>query len=235
MATNSLMTAYRSANYTLALVETEKLKRGDSRTPEYCFFRGALLQKLGQFVEAETILREGLPLQPDDRLRALSYNTLAEVLMNQGRFEESIECFRNAGRAWPGRGSNLRGVAEVWLREGYHLAEALDSARQAVEIDRRADGMSTEALDQRLGEDLAVLAWAVAANSGTLSQVEPMLAEAFRLCGTGSKPVLAQLHYHAGRAYKAIEEREKSQEHFRQASAIEPQGVFGGLARAQMT
>lgn len=235
MALSSLMTAYRAANYALALEETEKLKRGDSKTPEYCFYRGALLHKLGQFVEAEACLREGLPLQPDDRFSALTHNTLAEVLMDQERFEESIECFRNAGRAWPGRGSNLRGVAEVWLRQGHHLPEALDSARQAVEIDRRADGMVTEALDQRLGEDLSLLAWAVAANSGTLSQVELVLTEAFRLCGTRSKPVLAQLHYHAGRAYKAIDEREKSQEHFGQASAIEPQGVFGGLARAEMT
>ncbi|MGA2347407.1 MAG: tetratricopeptide repeat protein [Candidatus Sulfotelmatobacter sp.] len=235
MALNSLMTAYRAADYALALEETEKLKRGGSKTPEYCFYRGALLHKLGQFVEAEAILREGLPLQPDDRFRALTYNTLAEVLMDQKRFDESIECFRNAGRAWPGRGSNLRGVAEVWLRQGDHLAEALESARQAVEIDRRADGMVTEALDQRLGEDLGVLAWAVAANSGSLSEVEPMLTEAFRLCGTRSKPVLAQLHYHAGRAYKAIQERAKSQEHFRNASEIEPQGVFGRLAHAEMS
>ena len=57
MALNSLMTAYRAADYALALEETEKLKRGGSKTPEYCFYRGALLHKLGQFVEAEAILR----------------------------------------------------------------------------------------------------------------------------------------------------------------------------------
>lgn len=235
MSANSLMTAYRAADYTLALRETDRLKRGDSKTPEYCFYRGALLHKLGQFVEAEACLREGLPLQPNDRFKALTYNTLAEVLMDQERFEESIECFRNAGRAWPGRGSNLRGVAEVWLRQGHHLPEALESARQAIEIDRRADDIGTEAVDQRLGEDLAVLAWALAANSCSIGQVAPMLAEAFQLCGTRSKPVLAQLHYHAGRAYQAIKEWEKSREHFGKASMIEPKGVFGGLARAQMT
>jgi tetratricopeptide (TPR) repeat protein len=234
MALSALMTAYRAADYALALKETETLKRGDSKTPEYCFYRGALLHKLEQFIEAETILREGLPLQPNDRFKALTYNTLAEVLMDQERFEESIECFRSAGRAWAGRGSNLRGVAEVWLRQGLHLPEAMESARQAVEIDRRADELVTEALDQRVGEDLAVLAWAIAANSGTLSQVELMLAEAFRLCGTRSKPVLAQLHYHAGRAYKTIKAGEKSREHFGHASAIEPRGVFGRLARDEM-
>ena len=235
MHENSLMNAYRAGDYALALEETEKLRHGNFKTPEYCFFRGAVLHKLGQFREAETSLREGLPLQPNDRLRALSYNTLAEILMDQERFEESIECFRDAGRAWPGRGSNLRGVAEVWLRRGHRLLEALESARQAVEIDRRAEGMVQEALDQRLGEDLALLAWALAANSGHPSEVESLLAEAFRLCGTESRPVLAQLHYHAAKAYKALGVINKSQEHFCCASEIEPQGVFGRLARAEMS
>jgi tetratricopeptide (TPR) repeat protein len=234
MALSSLMTAYRDADYALALEETEKLRLGSSRTPEYFFFHGAILHKLGQLHEAEASLREGLPLQPNDRLRALSYNTLAEILMDQGRFEESVECFRKAGQAWPGRGSNLCGVAEVWLRQGRYISEALDSARQAVEIDRHAEGMVKEALDQRLGEDLALLAWAVAANAGTLSEVELLLGEAFPLCGTKSKPVLAKVHYHAGRAYKTLKVSEKSQKHFGHSIEFEPNGVFGGLARAEM-
>ncbi len=92
--------------------------------------------------------------------------------------------------------------------------------------------MKKEALDSRLGEDLAVLAWAVAANSGEAREVESLLAEAFQLCGTKSKPILAQFHYHAGRAYEALKLLEKSREHFRQAIEIDPQGNFGRLARA---
>jgi tetratricopeptide (TPR) repeat protein len=235
MPVGSLMAAYRAGDYALALEKTEKLRRGTTNTPEYCFFRGAILHKLGQFREAEAILREGLALQPTDRTKALSYNTLAEILMDQKRFEESLEYFRQAGRAWAGRGSNLRGIAEVWLRQGHRLSEALESARQAVEIDRRADGPGKEALDSRLGEDLALLAWAVAANSGNPGEVESLLAEAFLLCGTSSKPVLAQLHYHAGKAYRVLQLINESQEHFNQASEIEPQGVFGQLARAEMS
>ncbi len=152
--------------------------------------------------------------------------------MDQERFPESIAFFENAGRAWPDRGANHRGIAEVWLRQGREFSEALDHARQAVEIDRHATGMKKEALDSRLGEDLAVLAWAVAANSGEAREVESLLAEAFQLCGTKSKPILAQFHYHAGRAYEALKLLEKSREHFRQAIEIDPQGNFGRLARA---
>src|SRR5437899_1848478 len=82
-----------------------------------------------------------------------------------------------------------------------------------------------------LREDLAVLAWAVAVNSGDVGEVESLLTEAFPLCGTKTKPVLAELHYHAGRAYEALSIPEKTREHFRQAIEADPKGIFGRLAR----
>jgi len=91
--------------------------------------------------------------------------------------------------------------------------------------------MEKEALDSRLGEDLAVLAWAVAVNSGDVGEVESLLTEAFPLCGTKTEPVLAELHYHAGRAYEALGISEKTREHFRQAIEADPKGIFGRLAR----
>ena len=190
-----------------------------------------MLHQLGRFDDAEASLREGLPLEENPSQKALVYNTLASVFMDQGRYPEAIAFFENAGRAWPDRGANHRGIAEVWLRQGRELPEALDHAHQAVEIDRQASGMKREALDSRLGEDLAVLAWAVAENSHDLHEVEKLLAEAFLLCGTKSKPILAQTHYHAGRAYQALNLPEKSREHFRQAVQADPQGNFGRLAR----
>jgi tetratricopeptide (TPR) repeat protein len=165
---------------------------------------------------------------------ALSYNTLAEILMDQERFAESIEFYENAGRTWPGRGSNLRGIAEVWLRQGLKSSHALETARQAVEIDRSATGLTKELLDQRLGEDLAVLAWAVAAHSGDAREVESLLAEAFSLCSK-TNPILGQVHYHAGRAYAGLQMAEKSRDHFRQAAEIDPHGIFGRLARAMLS
>jgi tetratricopeptide (TPR) repeat protein len=166
------------------------------------------------------------------------YNTIASVLMDQGRFPEAIAFFENAGSAWPDRGSSHRGVAEVWLRQGREFPEALEHARQAVEIDRPASGMKKEALDTRLGEDLATLAWAVAANStvaansGAAAEVDSQLTESFKLCGTKTKPILAQIHYQAGKAYEALKMPEKAREHFRQAAEVDPNGIYGRLARA---
>jgi tetratricopeptide (TPR) repeat protein len=228
------MAAYRAGNYGLALRETDELKHGTSKSPAYFFFRGTMLHKLGRFDEAESSLRDGLLLQPDDRSKALSYNTLAEVLMDQERFEESIAAYRTAGKLWPERGSNLRGIAEVWLRQGQQLLDALDSARQAVEVDKSATGMPKELLDQRLGEDFAVLAWAIAANSGDSREIESLLTEAFSLCAK-TKPVLGQVHYHAGRAYAALGQFDKCQAHFHHAAEIDSQGGFGRLARAELS
>lgn len=227
-----VMAAYRQGDYETALQKTEDLKEGFSKTAAYCFFRGSMLHHLGRFDEAEASLREGLPLEENPSQKALVYNTLASVLMEQQRYPEAIAFFENAGRVWPDRGANHRGLAEVWLRQGRELSEALDHARQAVEIDRAASGLKKEALDTRLGEDLAVLAWAVAANSGDVGEVESLLREACALCGTETKPILAQVHYHAGRAYAAIKMPEQSHEHFRQATEADPKGIFGQLARA---
>jgi tetratricopeptide (TPR) repeat protein len=240
-AINAIMAAYRDGDYETGLQKTEALK--DTYNPlkksaEYCFFRGTMLHHLGRLEEAEASLREGLPLEEDPRQRALVYNTIASVLMDQGRFPEAIAFFENAGSAWPDRGSSHRGVAEVWLRQGREFPEALQHARQAVEIDRAASGMKKEALDTRLGEDLATLAWAVAAsstvaaNSGAAAEVESQLAESFQLCGTKTKPILAQIHYQAGKAHEALKMPEKAREHFRQAAEVDPKGVYGRLARA---
>jgi len=229
-AMKTVMTAYRAGDYATALQKTEDLREGLRKTPEYCFMRGGMLRHLGRLDESEASLREALPLHGDPLQKALVYDALASVLMDQGRFTEAIGFYESAGRSWPDRGSNHRGIAEVWLRQEREFPEALEHARQAVEIDRRATGMPKEALATRLGEDLATLAWAVAVNSADITQVDSLLAEAFPLCGTRSKPILAQIHYHAGRAYEALKIPEKARDHFRQAGEIDTQGIFGRLA-----
>ena len=226
----AVMSAYRAGDYEAALEKTEKLKEGAKKTPEYCCVRGEMLHHAGRLDEAEASLREALPLHDDSRERALVDDMLASVLMDQERYSEAIAFYESAGRAWPDRGSNQRGIAEAWLRQGRELKEAADCASQAVEIDRRATGMPKEALDMRLGEDLAVLAWAVAANSGDVGEVDKLITEACQLCGTRTKPILSQIHYHAGQAYEALNDLEKARDHFRQAREIDPKGIFARLS-----
>jgi hypothetical protein len=83
---NAVMAAYRNGDYITALTKTEGLKNGQEKTGEYCFLRGAMLHHLGQLDKSEAILREAIPLHDDARQKALGYNTLASVLMDQRRF-----------------------------------------------------------------------------------------------------------------------------------------------------
>jgi len=167
---NAVTAEYRVGDYEAALEKAECLKDGDRITAEYCFMTGSLLHQLGRLTEAEDRLRKGVPLEEDNRQKALVYNTLATVLMDQQRYPEAIAFFDNAGRSWPERGANHRGIAEVWLRQRRELSESLDHARQAVDIDRGATGLKQEAVDSRLGEDFAVLSWALAENSGSRAE-----------------------------------------------------------------
>lgn len=234
-AMSAVTAAYREGDYETALAKTEDLKDRSLTTAPYCFFRGSMLHHLGRFEEAEASLREGLFLERNHRQQALAMNTLASVLMDQTRFAEAIEFYERAGRAWPDRGAAHRGIAEVSLRQCSDLPKALLEARRAVEIDEHAEGMPKEILEHRLGEDLAVLAWALAANSADASEVESTLSRALQLCSTNSKPALALVHYHAGRAYSALQMREKSEEHFRQAAEIDRQGICGRMARTAIS
>jgi len=231
-ALDAVIASYRAGDYQTALQQAEGLKRGFSKTPEYCFFRGTMLHQLGKFSDAEACLREGLPLQPDARSQALASNVMGTVLMDLKRYPEAIACFEDSIRVWLDRGTGHREIAEVWLRQGRNLPEALARARRAVEIDRASPALSAETHDLRVGEDLALLAWAEAANSSDAQRVDSLLAEAFPLCANAAKMVQAQQHYYAGRAYSALQLLEKAAQHFLQARTVDPQGQFGRLAAA---
>jgi tetratricopeptide (TPR) repeat protein len=228
----AVTSAYRAGDYATALEKTDDLKDRSTITAPYCFFRGSMLHYLGRFGDAEASLREGLFLEEKPHQRALAFNTLASVLMDQQRYVEAIEFYENASRAWLDRGASHRGIAEVWLRQGREFSEALKQAQEAVAIDKRAGGLTKVALEHRLGEDLAVLAWALAANSAGIGTIEFLSGEAIRLCGNAAKAILAQVHYHVGQAYLALQSTEKSLEHFHHAAEIDPQGIFGSMARS---
>lgn len=237
-AVAAVMSAYRAGDYAIALANTEELKDGSEATAPYCFLRGSMLRHLGRFSEAEASLRAGLFLEKTPHSRALAFNTLATVLMDEERYAEAIEFYENASREWPDRGASRRGIAEVWLRQGRELPTALKEAQQAVAIDKRVTAPSQEAktlLRHRLGEDLAVLGWALAANAAGIGTVEFVIGESLRLCNDSAKAILAQVHYHAGQAYLALQNVERSREHFRQAAEIDLQGIFGAMSSSTIT
>jgi tetratricopeptide (TPR) repeat protein len=230
-ALNAVLESYRRGDFEIGLGLVEGLKDGSSKTPQYCFFRGKMLYQLGRLAEAEACLTEGRGLENDQRRVALCSEALGYAVLEQLRYADAIVHFENCIRIWPDRGCGHRAVAETMLRQG-NAKDALVRARKAEEIDRAAQALTPEIHNLNLAEALATLAWAVAAGSGDRAEVDKLVAEALTLCTEDRKPVLAQLRYHAGRAYAALGMAEKSAEHFRHAVALDPQGNFGRLARA---
>jgi len=97
----------------------------------------------------------------------------AQLKLGHHPVPEAIAFFEKCCRAWPDRGANQRGLAEFGCDRGESFRRLWSSRAKRLKIDRRATGMEKEALDSRLGEDLAVLAWAVAVNSGMLARSNP--------------------------------------------------------------
>jgi len=228
----TVLDAYRRGDYEGGLAQTEGLKDGSTRTAEYCFFRGKMLYQLGRLKDAEASLREGLALENDKRRIALSQEALGSVLVELERYNEAIECFEVSGRLWADRGCAHQEIAEALLRRGGASAEALARARRAANIDHSSQAMNAEIHNLNWSEALATLAWAVAEHFKDAAEVERLLAEALPLCGNESRPIRAQLYYHAGRAYAALGQTETSTRQFEQAMAIDPHGNYGRLARA---
>jgi tetratricopeptide (TPR) repeat protein len=230
-ALDDMLDSYRRGDFQAVLRKSEALKDGSTKTAAYCFFRGKALYQLGRLAEAEASLQEARSLEQDERRVALSTEALGYALLEQQRYADAVACFESCIRIWPDRGCGHRAVAEAMLRQG-KAADAVVRARRAAAIDRNAQALSDEIHNLNLGEALATLAWAVAADSGDASEVTNLVAEALPLCGNDNKPILGQLHYYAGRAYGALGIAESSADHFEQAIAADPQGNYGRLARA---
>ena len=73
-ALEAVQASYRAGDYQTGLQQSEALKRGSSKTPEYCFFRGTMLHQLGRFVEVQHTDGPGRCSKRCSNLRSEIYN-----------------------------------------------------------------------------------------------------------------------------------------------------------------
>jgi tetratricopeptide (TPR) repeat protein len=232
------LAAYRRGDYEGQLKVIEAFRVGKSEPGHYLFFRGSACYQLGRLPEAELALRRSLAMETNAQLRTVCRDELGRVLMEQGRWEDAEACFQQCIVDWPKRGSAHRAMAELSLRSGREKEAALSAARQAEALDRTASlGVSKlgqEEHNVNLSESLAVLAWALAATRFGAEAVEAALKEAFELCPETTKPIRAELHYFAGRAYAGLGNESESRRHFHRALEVDPIGNYGRLAGSAM-
>jgi tetratricopeptide (TPR) repeat protein len=238
------LAAYRRGDYAAALQATEGLRKA-GKIRDYWALRGGTLMQLGQLEEAETSLNKAMDLMPPNepaiqgrtksrQRAALGSAMLVELYLQQSRYDEAMRRSEASLRDLPGHGPFHAYMAEACLRRGDRPSEALRWATLAVEEDRACKTLSQESRDVNLSENLATLAWAVAAASKDGAQVDRLVDEAVKLAGSLSiVPTSAQVQFQSGLAYAALGDRDRSTRYWEEASRIDPQGRWGRAARAR--
>ena len=225
--------AYKRGDYETQMRIVEGFRRRGSEPSRYLFFRGTALFELGDLAGAEGCLRRSIADERVPMLKTLAEDQLGLVLIEQGRHDEAIANFENVIALAPDRAGGHRGMAIALLRQGRQTGDALRHARQAVEIDEAARKAPREDLDLNLAESLAALAWAVAVYAGDAERTESLLEDAFALCPERTRPIRAELHYHAARAYLALDRVDTCQVQLVRAIEADPKGNFGRLAAVE--
>ena len=131
----------------------------------------------------------------------------------------------------PTAGPTYRYIADAWLRQD-NAAEGLKWAEVAVEKGR-ASTAPEESRNTDLGENLATLAWAIAATSADRQKVEQMVNEAVALVESRRVPAsCAQVHVTSAWAYSALGDLPKRGRHLEAAARVDPNGLWGRAARS---
>jgi tetratricopeptide (TPR) repeat protein len=228
------LAAYRRGDYEGQLKIVEGFRVRGSQPRHYLFFHGSASYQIGRLQEAEQALGRSLAMEKNRLLRTLCRDELGRVLMEQGRRDDAAACFRECMEESPHRGGCHRSMAELLLRTGQNPAAALDAARRAVDDDRTtkvpAGQLGREDHDLSLAESLAVLAWAMARTDASSPEVDIVLGQALSVCPGSVKPVLAEIHYFAGRAYEELGDDAGRLRHLRAAADQDPIGNYGRLA-----
>jgi tetratricopeptide (TPR) repeat protein len=248
-AINAVMEPYRRGDYEAALLGAESFRRGGQVTASYCFYRGSSLAHLGRLEEAEVWLRRNIVMRDGESLRgedatwskakkkrylAIAYSSLAHLMLQAGRFDEARECFETSIRHVPDRGSAYRGMAVLCLMRRDSPAEALRWIKLGIERDQTDPTLSPQVRKLSLGEGIAVLAWATAAESRSASDVALWVTEAIKIVGNSDIGSTAQVHYHSGCAWAELGDLQASALQYQEAFRLDPQGESGRAARAAL-
>jgi tetratricopeptide (TPR) repeat protein len=182
-------------------------------------------------------LRRNIAMHAEDKEKrhlAIGLTTLGHLLLQARRYDEAQECFEKSLGHFPERSSGYRSMAELCLLRGYNPAEALRWAELAIRHAQADWQISPELRNMNLGEDMATLAWATAADSHSASEVSRLAVEAVASVGTTNVVSRAQVYYQLGCAYRELGDIRTGAQHYEEAAKLDPQGQWGRAAQAAL-
>jgi tetratricopeptide (TPR) repeat protein len=196
------------------------------------FVRGEILLTAGRYPEAEAVLHGGLSGAQTPVDGFMTLEALGNVLMDTGRYEEAERCFESVRDLRPGRSVARRAMAELLLRQGKEPERALELAGRALAVYR---GSLLERLTcpERLGETLAVHAWALALHGSTSEAIE-QIEQALQGRVRKNRPAFAHVRFLAGMTMKSLGRSTEAAEHFRGGRETDPTGRWGTLCAAAL-
>jgi len=176
------------ARETLRLARLMPRGDNDEKVARALECMGRALHRVGNFAEAEKVIREELAMQmkrlgDENPAVATSLNNLANELQGEGRLTEAERLFREAlamqrkllGNEHPDVASSLSDLANVLYAEG-QLAEAEDMDREALKIQKKLWGNEHPAVADAL-ENLGT----VLQKRGKLAEAEALLRQALAM------------------------------------------------------
>ena len=191
-------------------------------------FRACILSLAGRPDEAEKIIGKLIPqpAKPADQARRLAL--LADIQMDQGRWEEPRQSLDMAMRLDDALGTRCGTLAEWYLLQDLEPQKALDLLEQADGAPHLAR-LEPTARNGILAMRLALKSLAQA-RLGKQREAESAMAEAQTIADPGYVPGMALLDWRIGMAFAAMGQPAKAREQYQKATAIDPHGKYGRLA-----
>jgi tetratricopeptide (TPR) repeat protein len=225
---DSIDSFYKKGDYANALAMTDvAIQHG----MDLSVFRADLIMQQGKLDVAEEILTKALEKEQRPTLAALANCVLGRNYILQGWYDKAYEPLRNARIQWAERGATYSEIAELCLRRGEDLKEALRLAKLGLEKDSAGDGISPETRQANLATGTAILAWASATVNHDTAEVEGLASKAVGLSATIAVTDQAKVHVCNGMAFQTLGLNANAASHFESASQIDPQGYWGREAQ----
>jgi tetratricopeptide (TPR) repeat protein len=214
---------------------------------------GELLIERGKYDEAAGCLHTGMTLAPD---QSAALRQLAIVTLRKGEEPELAVAFAQEAvkkehqsaqvRAQKAKLAEEREKAAEIAREAEAIRVAAEKKKfpwqkggntgqgPAVAIEEPLEAPPTPSSEFRqfnMAENLAAMAWAVAASTQNEGEVDRLVEEALPLASGKGVATRAEVHFHAACAYAEIGVSVKSTKHFTQAATADPHGRWGKSAK----